>query len=52
MRGTEANVVQGLTSVQYCSCANGSPCPLQWDQFDGQSVSQAKSDQYKVYTIV
>ncbi len=40
--------IQGLTSVQYCECGAGSTCPLEWDQFDGQSISQATSDQYKV----
>ncbi|XP_023345803.1 uncharacterized protein LOC111714835 [Eurytemora carolleeae] len=38
---------KGLTSVQYCECGAGSTCPLEWDQFDGQSISQATSDQYK-----
>ena len=40
--------IQGLTSVEYCECGAGSTCPLEWDQFDGQSISQATSDQYKV----
>lgn len=38
---------KGMTTVPYCECERGEQCPVQWDQFDGRSISQAKSDQYK-----
>jgi len=38
---------KGLTKLQYCECGGGLECPMQWDHFDGQSLSQAQADQYK-----
>ena len=41
--------VQGVSVVRYCDC--GAPalqCPVKWDQFDGKSITQSQSDQYKV----
>jgi len=38
---------KGLTHVAYCNCQGRSTCSGQWDQLDGQSITQAKSDQYK-----
>ena len=38
-----------MSVVRYCEC--GAPslqCPVKWDQFDGKSITQSQSDQYKV----
>ena len=46
---------QGVTAVQYCECGGrtgGRACPQRWDQFDGQSITQSQSDQYKVRPIL
>ena len=46
---------QGVTAVQYCECGGrtgGRACPQRWDQFDGQSITQSQSDQYKVRHIL
>ena len=41
--------VQGVSVVRYCECGDPSlQCPVKWDQFDGKSITQSQSDQYKV----
>ena len=40
---------QGVSVVRYCECSDPShQCPVKWDQFDGNSITQSQSDQYKV----
>ena len=38
--------------VRYCQCGipgiPGVQCPVRWDRFDGKSITQTQSDQYKV----
>jgi len=39
---------KGVSVVRYCQCGNPSlQCPVRWDQFDGKSITQSQSDQYK-----
>jgi len=39
---------KGVSVVKYCECSNPLlQCPNRWDQFDGKSISQGQSDQYK-----
>jgi hypothetical protein len=42
---------KGVSSFPYCNCTNtigGEECPLNWDTYDGKSITQSVSDQYKV----
>ena len=39
---------KGVSKIPYCNCSTVE-CPLNWDPFDGKSVTQSVSDQYKVY---
>ena len=34
--------------VEYCKCEGFTQCSVQWDPYDGKSITQAQSDQYKV----
>ena len=34
--------------VEYCKCEGFTDCSTQWDPYDGKSITQAQSDQYKV----
>merc|ERR1711971_1194005 len=39
---------KGVSVVRYCECSDPSQqCPVKWDQFDGNSITQSQSDQYK-----
>jgi len=39
---------KGVSVVRYCQCADPSlQCPVRWDAFDGKSITQSQSDQYK-----
>merc|ERR1711936_1363571 len=42
---------KGVSVVRYCQCGilgiPGVQCPVTWDQFDGKSITQTQSDQYK-----
>ena len=40
--------VKGVNVVEYCKCKGFSECSTQWDPYDGKSITQAQSDQYKV----
>jgi len=42
----------GVNVVEYCSCEGASKCSLQWDPYDGKSVTQSQSDQYKYCDFV
>jgi len=37
----------GVNVVEYCKCKGFSECSTQWDPYDGKSITQAQSDQYK-----
>ena len=39
---------KGVNVVEYCKCKGFSECSTQWDPYDGKSITQAQSDQYKV----
>merc|ERR1719384_2413129 len=39
---------KGVSVVRYCECSNPMlQCPVKWDHFDGKSITQSQSDQYK-----
>ena len=38
---------KGVTKVPYCNCSLAE-CPMTWDPYDGKSLTQSTSDQYKV----
>jgi len=38
---------KGVNVVSYCQCSHGSQCSTQWDPYDGKSITQSQSDQYK-----
>ena len=38
---------KGVSTFPLCNCTT-SECPLNWDPYDGKSVTQSASDQYKV----
>ena len=38
--------------VEYCKCEGFSKCSTSWDPYDGKSITQAQSDQYKVGTRI
>lgn len=45
---------KGVSSFSYCNCTSAddprgtqTPCPLNWDPYDGKSITQSVSDQYK-----
>merc|ERR1711973_346460 len=38
---------QGVNVVEYCKCEGFTDCSTQWDPYDGKSITQAQSDQYK-----
>lgn len=38
---------KGLSKVRYCTCGDRLRCPMIWDPYDGQSITQGLSDQYK-----
>lgn len=38
---------KGVSIVRYCQCSRGQQCPLKWDPYDGKSITQSMSDQYK-----
>ena len=41
--------LQGVSVVRYCQCSSlALQCPVRWDAFDGKSITQSQSDQYKV----
>jgi len=37
---------KGVTKVPYCNCSLAE-CPMTWDPYDGKSLTQSTSDQYK-----
>jgi len=37
----------GVNVVEYCKCEGFTQCSVQWDPYDGKSITQAQSDQYK-----
>ena len=37
-----------MNVVEYCKCEGFTDCSTQWDPYDGKSITQAQSDQYKV----
>ena len=39
---------KGVNVVEYCKCEGFTDCSTQWDPYDGKSITQAQSDQYKV----
>ena len=43
---------QGVNVVEYCKCEGFSKCSTSWDPYDGKSITQAQSDQYKVGTHI
>ena len=42
------NCWKGVNVVEYCKCEGFTDCSTQWDPYDGKSITQAQSDQYKV----
>merc|ERR1719394_1764225 len=38
---------QGVNVVEYCRCQGPTKCSIKWDPYDGKSITQAQSDQYK-----
>lgn len=38
---------KGVSKVPYCNCSHAD-CPMNWDPYDGKSLTQSTSDQYKV----
>ena len=40
--------LKGVNVVEYCKCEGFTDCSTQWDPYDGKSITQAQSDQYKV----
>lgn len=39
---------KGVSVVRYCQCSSPAlQCPVRWDAFDGKSITQSQSDQYK-----
>ena len=43
---------KGVNVVEYCKCEGFSKCSTSWDPYDGKSITQAQSDQYKVGTRI
>ena len=43
---------KGVNVVEYCKCKGFSECSTQWDPYDGKSITQAQSDQYKVGALI
>ena len=43
---------KGVNVVEYCKCEGFSECSTQWDPYDGKSITQAQSDQYKVGALL
>ena len=40
---------RGVSKIPHCNCTT-TECPMNWDPFDGKSLTQSISDQYKVST--
>ena len=38
---------KGVSKIPLCNCTT-SECPMNWDPYDGKSMTQSASDQYKV----
>ena len=38
---------RGVSKIPHCNCTT-TECPMNWDPFDGKSLTQSISDQYKV----
>ena len=47
-KGVAVALFQGVNVVEYCKCEGFTDCSTQWDPYDGKSITQAQSDQYKV----
>lgn len=45
-------IFKGVNVVEYCKCEGFSKCSTSWDPYDGKSITQAQSDQYKVGTHI
>lgn len=37
----------GVNVVSYCNCPGQTQCSVEWDPYDGKSITQSQSDQYK-----
>ena len=40
---------KGVSKIPLCNCTTTSECPMNWDPYDGKSITQSASDQYKVH---
>ena len=42
---------KGVSKIPLCNCTT-SECPMNWDPYDGKSMTQSASDQYKVKNAI